>query len=1523
MCSSDLIPGEQIVITPEFSDGESHDYSVKLISGEGVISVDNKAVTALREGEAEIEVRTEFGNKTATVIVFDDSWDISFMLPGLQRGAAITMTPTVSDPNREVELSFTVVSGEDVVAIEDGNKLRAIAAGEAEVACVDLRTGKTKTAKITVTKSIPSLSAKNVTVTQDATIDLPVTEIYNYDEIPVVCTVLSGDGEIEFTDGKIKGIKAGSVEVEARYEGTDITATFTVIVNERHYEIEAPDVVVYVGDDYELNPTITPAPDSYLIYEIVSGSQYINVVNGVITAKERGEATVKLSIAGTNQSAEFRVSTKSYVVNVENIQLFAGEEITPTPVITPDTGRDYKLTLVSGSSVQLDGKRIIAVSDGESTVRCTLTDRKAECIFKVKVTECKIMQSDLTLIVGESAELTPTVEPEYPGHELTYTLKSGGLYVKVNGNKVTANAVGKATVRVALSDTLFYTDVSITVINYTVEASNLSLYVGDKGKINPVIDPEFNGTVQYEVVEGEEFAQVDVSGEVTALKEGVAKIRIRPQGTSVYKDVTVSVKDFVVSQEDLSMYVNDFALLTPTVDPDRGNGFTYEVIEGGDNILLDGTSVHAVKPGEAKIRITANKTTAYRDVTVEIKNYVISVTNIGMYVGQEVEIVPGSEPYKSFTYVYSVVGGTGKVEINGHKIKGVSEGVVEILCKAIEVPSECTFFVSVGDYAITVDDVTAFVGDSVTAMIVLVPSKDDAQFTYEIVSGSEYIEIDAKGRIKAVDDGEASVKVSLVGSKATWTFKVTVTHEMQDIPEGYVKINDYLYASIAAGRHKTSVVLNFVSPYKRAEIYYNTNFTPITSSYGQKKWNSEGGIWLVERTGSYNDYVLTQQVDAALTWAGGNKNYSGDYVNKAQNGGQYNFINLSYVYNVAVVLDGELLCSETQSYIVTDDYQFDNIPIISLSMPANYWFDGIPNGRGESVYNNVYIPGGNAQASKTARVNLEFFDENGSFSTNSQVKVGGGWSRGRPQRTLHLNFLRNEMGEEQDYIQYEIFGDATTQDDPDEILNTFSRFRLHNGGSTYDNATRFNDAFAQAISKGLNVSTTAWRPAVVYLNGEYWGLYHLREHYADVYFKENYDVKKGNVQYFDYGGGNYNLTDGDVTSATAFIKEMTAYLDNPEKDFGDDAVYDEFFGTYVDAESLMDLIVIQTFFANWDWVGNGNNHRAWRTQYGEEGNPYTDGKLRFCLHDIDFAMQAAYNETLHISHVGPSNRLGGTIRKDKLINRALASERFRYGLWERANYILENYITYERACVILDEMVTLFEPQFEYDRLRWWKPQTVSGWKNSINGGKNWIRNRKGYYLPELKRILGIYDSDEQLPTGNDIVYTNKKVVVNEYWAGNGSVSDRRFALTGFSVNDYEISAYAESNGIRDLLAGSWFIKLRYHATNNGKTVVMRFNEGKRTVNGVSLHDSRVYVDVKEGTDSAAYEGFNDGIHLYEGIRKITIRKQGTSFKLYIDSVLACSVTLPDAVANSPIIGLDLYQHNANMIYRNLVIKRL
>lgn len=125
-------------------------------------------------------------------------------------------------------------------------------------------------------------------------------------------------------------------------------------------------------------------------------------------------------------------------------------------------------------------------------------------------------------------------------------------------------------------------------------------------------------------------------------------------------------------------------------------------------------------------------------------------------------------------------------------------------------------------------------------------------------------------------------------------------------------------------------------------------------------------------------------------------------------------------------------------------------------------------------------------------------------------------------------------------------------------------------------------------------------------------MYYLREHYSDVYFHYNYDVEKDNVQYFDYVGGSYDVSDGNEEEATAFINEMNAFLDNPANNFADDAVFDAFFSRYVDEQSFIDYFIIQSWCGNWDCVGNRNNHRLWRAGVARGGQRLYRRKAEVC-----------------------------------------------------------------------------------------------------------------------------------------------------------------------------------------------------------------------------------------------------------------------------------------------------------------------
>jgi len=164
----------------------------------------------------------------------------------------------------------------------------------------------------------------------------------------------------------------------------------------------------------------------------------------------------------------------------------------------------------------------------------------------------------------------------------------------------------------------------------------------------------------------------------------------------------------------------------------------------------------------------------------------------------------------------------------------------------------------------------------------------------------------------------------------------------------------------------------------------------------------------------------------------------------------------------------------------------------------------------------------------------------------------------------------------------------------------------------------------------MEAGTAAYSPAITFIDGEYWGLYGLREHYTSDYFVKHFGVDKTNIVYLEFIWGCDNVpnvsegTEADV----AFYEEMYGYLS--ENDFSDPEVYRHFESTYMDLDSFIDFCIVHIYSANKDWPGN--NNKMWRVREPEEGNPYADGRWRYLIHDVDGGMKdLSYDMFAHLS----------------------------------------------------------------------------------------------------------------------------------------------------------------------------------------------------------------------------------------------------------------------------------------------------
>lgn len=220
---------------------------------------------------------------------------------------------------------------------------------------------------------------------------------------------------------------------------------------------------------------------------------------------------------------------------------------------------------------------------------------------------------------------------------------------------------------------------------------------------------------------------------------------------------------------------------------------------------------------------------------------------------------------------------------------------------------------------------------------------------------------------------------------------------------------------------------------------------------------------------------------------------------------------------------------------------------------------------------------------------LEIIDGDDTLLQPAGIRIKGDASRVFPQRSFNIYF-RERYGS--DRLNYELLPG----------IASFRSFSLRNGGNDAV-FLKFKDAWLQELLSPLNFTVQASRPALVYINGEYWGIYDLQEKYSAASLKEHYGVE--DVLIVKEG----ELDEGEDESA---YNELLSFAG---KDLSDPVVWQQFQET-VDTVSMADYFAAEIYIGNADWKLD-RNFSLWRTV--ERGDGYSDGRWRFLLYDTEFS----------------------------------------------------------------------------------------------------------------------------------------------------------------------------------------------------------------------------------------------------------------------------------------------------------------
>lgn len=340
------------------------------------------------------------------------------------------------------------------------------------------------------------------------------------------------------------------------------------------------------------------------------------------------------------------------------------------------------------------------------------------------------------------------------------------------------------------------------------------------------------------------------------------------------------------------------------------------------------------------------------------------------------------------------------------------------------------------------------------------------------------------------------------------------------------------------------------------------------------------------------------------------------------------------------------------------------------------------------------------------------------FSIPVGIRVRGGASRMYGQKGFNL-YLREEYGQKN--LKYPLIpGDLDTEG---QQIKKYKSFMLRNGGNDTE-YSKIRDVFTQSMVGDRNYSVQAARPCVLFINGEYWGLYNLTEKYSDNSIENKYGVDKDNVIVFKEDEMDEGQ-DGDEI----LYQELWSYA---EKDFTDDAVY-EAFCKIMDIDSFADYYATEIYIANKDWNPE-KNYMLWRARTLDQTNPYADGKWRYMLYDTEYAM-GMYNNWDTLANY---DSFSGAISQDALFAAVIKNKEFQQKFLNAIKEIGSKNFAPEACEKKLKELESTYKPLMDDFYTRFFGKDTWnrSQFDKAVNAIKEFVGKRYPYIISYVEKGL-------------------------------------------------------------------------------------------------------------------------------------------------------------------------------------------
>jgi len=479
----------------------------------------------------------------------------------------------------------------------------------------------------------------------------------------------------------------------------------------------------------------------------------------------------------------------------------------------------------------------------------------------------------------------------------------------------------------------------------------------------------------------------------------------------------------------------------------------------------------------------------------------------------------------------------------------------------------------------------------------------------------------------------------------------------------------------------------------------------------------------------------------------------------------------STVIRAIAFINGEKLKPISHTYLINEPET--SLPTVSLSIESSVLFD-LESGlfmKGNNAVDSLWRkPGANFWSRREVSLNIELFENDGKcvYRSLSGLRLFGGMSRLFPQKSMAI-VARKRYGKKR--FKHKIFGK--------EGLKKFKYFVLRNSGSDFGK-THFRDAFMTSLVEDWDLDKQAYRPAHTYINGEYWGIYNIREKVNRYFIASHHDVHKDSIDLLEHRGIRKRGSKKHYQRLIQFLKK---------NDLSNSANF-AWVASQMEIDNFIDYQITQIYFDNQD---AGGNIKYWRPQT-------PNGKWRWILYDTDWGYslhqkKAWKNNSLafHTEPNGPSwpNPSWSTLILRKLLKNEEFQHRFLNRFADRLNTSFTPSVTEQK----IEEFYINLKPEISRHLRRWRKSKKV--WEAQVQLLRNFAAERPTYvwqhllerFEPGELNELGI----ESIHGGHVIL--NETLRIDDEFQGN-YFSDLPIKLEAVPHLGYRFSHW-ENDGIQ------------------------------------------------------------------------------------------------------------------------------